>query len=101
MHFNQFQTVEGDFEKDGLFITYEVTYAWDMIKDSIEIDSIDNVGILDAATDEDLESYYDNNKEIVDSWIKEDAKKLESQIEWETPSYSDYLEAKAEFDKYE
>ena len=101
MFFNQFQTLEGDFEKEGLFITYEVTYALDMIKDSVEMDSIDNVVIIDAVTDEDLKSYYDNNKEKVDGWIKEDAKKLESNIEWEQPSYNDYLEARAEYNKYE
>ena len=101
MYFNQFQTVEGEIEMDDVYIIYEATYAWDMIKDIISFDGIDSVSIHNAYTDEEMESYYDNNKEKVDSWIKEDAEIRKNDIEWETPSYSDYLEAKAEFDKYE
>ena len=71
MRFNQFKTIDGEIEE---------------------------VWVLDSENEE-IEGYYEEHKNEVDNLVLEDAYKHEPD-EWETPSYEEILETRAE-EEYE
>ena len=93
MKYNQRQEVEGDFEVEGLTISYLVTWVREYFSGDIFIDSIDEVTVYKG--DDELEGYYKEHEEEVDELIKQYA---EEPYEWEEPTTADLLEVEAEYE---
>ena len=94
MRFNQFKTIEGEIEKDGKTIGYKITWVRDVPRDDVQLDTIEEVWVLDSENDE-IEGYYEEHKNEVDNLVLEDAYKHEP-TDWEQPSWTDWQEAMAE-----
>lgn len=98
MTFNQFQNVDGEIQKDGMTISYTICWVRDVPRDTVQIDTIEKVTVLDSENEE-IVGYYDDHTNEINDLILEDAYKHEPD-EWETPSYEEILEARAE-EQYE
>ena len=98
MRFTQFKYVEGEVQKDEITISYKICWVRDVPRDTVQIDTIEEVTVLDSEYEE-IAGYYDDHTNEIDDLILEDAYKHEPD-EWETPSYEEILEARAE-EQYE
>ena len=98
MRRNQYQTIEGEIKKDEMTISYKVSWVRDVSFETVQIDEIVEVCVLDSENEE-IKGYYDDHQNEIDDLVIEDAYKHEPD-EWETPSYEEILEARAE-EQYE
>ena len=94
MTFNQFQNVDGEIKKDGMTISYEICWVRDVPRDTVQIDTIEKVTVLDSENEE-IVGYYDDHTNEIDDLILEDAYKHEP-TDWEQPSWTDWKECMAE-----
>ena len=94
MIFNQTQIVEGEIQKDEITIGYKIVWVRDVPRDTVQIDEIDEVWVLDSDNEE-IKGYYDEHRNEIESLVLEDAYKHEP-TEWEQPSWRDWQEAMAE-----
>lgn len=94
MTYNQWKTREGEVQWGGLTIQYKVVWVRDVPRDSVQLDEIDRVTVLDK-NGEEVRGYYQDHVNEIDDLILEDAQKTIPD-DWETPSWSDIQEARAE-----
>lgn len=94
MTFNQFQNVDGEIQKDEMTISYTICWVRDVPRDTVQIDTIEKVTVLDSENEE-IVGYYDDHTNEIDDLILEDAYKHEPDY-WGQPSWSDWQEAMAE-----
>ena len=94
MRYNQFKIVEGEIQKDEMTISYKICWVRDVPRDTVQIDTIEEVTVLDSENEE-IAGYYDDHINEIDDLILEDAYKHEPDY-WEQPSWTEWQEALAE-----
>ena len=94
MTYNQWQKYEGEIQHEELTIHYIVMWVRDVPRDTVQLDEIEDAWVLDSDC-EVVEGYYQEHRAELDELILEDAYKHEPS-NWETPSWSDIQEARAE-----
>ena len=99
MRYNQWLSREGEVEYGEYTVQYVVMWVRDAVRDIVQLDGIEKVTVLDT-NGEEVPGYYQEHGQEIDDVILEDAQKTRPD-EWETPSWTDILEAKAEGEKYE
>ena len=94
MRFNQWQNYNGEIQYGEMTISYTVSWVRDVPRDTVQIDEILEVKVLDSNCEE-IVGYYNENRDSIDDLIIEDASKHEPD-EWEQPSWSQWQIAMAE-----
>lgn len=94
MIFNQWKTRESEVQWGGLTILYKVIWVRDVPRDTVQLDEIENVTVLDKDGEE-VRGYYQDHCKEIDELILEDAQKTIPD-DWETPSWSEIQESRAE-----
>ena len=94
MTYNQWKTREGEVLLDGLTIQYKVVWVRDVLRDTVQLDEIESVTVYDTDGEE-VRGYYQDHCTEIDDLVLEDAQKT-TPDDWETPSWPDIQEARAE-----
>lgn len=94
MIFNQIQIVEGEFQKDEMIIGYKVVWIRNVPQNTVQLDELEEVWVLDSENEE-IKGYYDNHRDEIDGFVIADAYKHKPD-EWERPSCEEMLEVRAE-----
>ena len=92
--FNQYQTVQGEIEREEDTIFYSVSWVREMPTEIVQMNEIEKVSIVDSDGVE-LKEYYQDHRDEIDDLVVEDASKHEPTY-WERPSYREYKEYQME-----
>lgn len=95
-HYTDSKELEMEIEKDEYSIFYKVGYVHDFDNDTTIVDEVEVLKVVDTNGDV-IPGFYDEHKEELYQEIITDAKYHEP-CDWSRPSWSQYCEAKAEWE---